>query len=100
MCLQKCRKRLKNYKKIKTTRAFSLRLRKQFSIQKLLQLFSGVNDYVNHINSNLLILIFKGEYTFVWTWSFNGPTDMYSGCFDVIVASNKPERDTILQVFR
>jgi len=38
-----------------------------------------------------------GEYTFVWTWSFNGPTDMYSGCFDVIVASNKEERDTILQ---
>nr|CAB3260422.1 uncharacterized protein LOC100175308 [Phallusia mammillata] len=37
-----------------------------------------------------------GEYTFVWRWSFNGPGDIYSTCFDVIVAPNKASRDSML----
>lgn len=37
-----------------------------------------------------------GEFTFVWRWSFNGPTDIYTTCFDVIIAPNKAKRDQIL----
>merc|ERR1712183_262092 len=39
----------------------------------------------------------SGEYTFVWTWSFNSLEDLYSGCLDVIVAPTKQERDEKLK---
>lgn len=38
-----------------------------------------------------------GSYTFVWSWKFNGPSDIYSGCMDVIIAENKAARDKLLQ---
>nr|XP_002127986.1 uncharacterized protein LOC100175308 [Ciona intestinalis] len=41
--------------------------------------------------------IAPGEYTFVWRWSFNGPQDHYSTCFEVIIAPNKASRDQQLQ---
>lgn len=39
----------------------------------------------------------QGRYTFVWSWKFNGPSDIYSGCFDVEVAADKTTRDKMLQ---
>lgn len=39
----------------------------------------------------------EGRYTFVWSWKFNGPTDIYSGCFDVDIAADKTARDKMLQ---
>jgi len=37
-----------------------------------------------------------GQYTFVWRWSFNSPEDMYTTCFDVVIAKNKAERNQVL----
>jgi len=37
-----------------------------------------------------------GQYTFVWRWSFNSPSDLYTTCFDVVIANNKAERNQLL----
>jgi len=38
-----------------------------------------------------------GDYTFVWLWAFNGPTDYYSTCFEVEVVETPEERETIFK---
>jgi len=38
-----------------------------------------------------------GYYTFVWRWSFNGPTDIYTTCFDVRIVSSIEERNSIVK---
>jgi len=38
----------------------------------------------------------EGEYTWVWRWSFNGETDIYTTCFDVIITPDKNARDNKL----
>lgn len=37
-----------------------------------------------------------GYYTFVWRWSFNGPTDIYTTCFDVQIVPTIQDRNGIL----
>lgn len=38
-----------------------------------------------------------GFYTFVWRWSFNGPSDIYTTCFDVEIVPDIAERNSKLQ---
>ncbi|CAH1780838.1 unnamed protein product, partial [Owenia fusiformis] len=38
-----------------------------------------------------------GRYTFVWAWYFNGPTDLYTGCWEADIVASKTERDAILK---
>jgi len=38
-----------------------------------------------------------GEYTFVWLWAFNGPTDYYSTCFEVEIVESPKEREEIFK---
>jgi len=39
----------------------------------------------------------SGEYTFVWLWAFNGPTDYYSTCFEVEIVETPAERKKIFK---
>jgi len=70
-----------------------------------LKSFTLIRALMNYVTQDLdfflfiyVKLLFSGEYTFVWRWSFNGADDIYSTCFDVIITSNKAERDTMLNV--
>jgi len=38
-----------------------------------------------------------GEYTFVWLWAFNSPTDYYSTCFEVEIVETPEERENIFK---
>merc|ERR1712136_541047 len=38
-----------------------------------------------------------GFYTFVWRWSFNGPTDIYTTCFDVEIVPTIEDRNSRLE---
>ncbi|XP_076807142.1 uncharacterized protein LOC143450466 [Clavelina lepadiformis] len=46
---------------------------------------------------NLPSDVTAGEYTFMWRWSFNGPSNNYATCFDVVVVRTKAERDNMLR---
>ncbi|XP_066275979.1 uncharacterized protein [Branchiostoma lanceolatum] len=38
-----------------------------------------------------------GRYTFLWAWSFNGPEDTYTSCWEADVVASQTERDSRLQ---